>query len=55
MTTTIQAYGKELVALAVPVIAWILDYVFKARAKLLLATPHAFTFFSTRAVTRRRR
>ena len=40
----LQAYGKELVSLAVPLITWLLNRVFKARAQLRLASPHAFTF-----------
>src|SRR5665213_199729 len=40
----IEHYGKELVALAVPLITWALATFFKARARLLLAVPHAFTF-----------
>jgi hypothetical protein len=42
--TFLQAYGKELVALAVPLITWALNTFFRAKAKLLLANPHGFTF-----------
>lgn len=44
MITTLETYGKELVAFAVPIIVWALGYFFRARARLLLATPHTFTF-----------
>lgn len=44
MTELIQKYGKEIIALLVPFIAWALSYFFRAKAKLLLSTPHAFTF-----------
>lgn len=37
-------YGKELVALIVPFITWFLNVGVKARAKLIWASPHAFTF-----------
>lgn len=40
----IQEYGKELVALAVPFIAWLLNNIFRAKANLLVSTPHQFTF-----------
>lgn len=40
----LQTYGKEIVALVVPLIAWMLNTFFKARARLLIARPHAFTF-----------
>ena len=40
----VESYGKELIALAVPLIGWALNTYFKARAKLILANPHTFTF-----------
>lgn len=40
----LQTYGKELVALSVPLITWVLNTFFKAKAKLLLSSPHIFTF-----------
>ena len=33
----LQAYSKEIVSLVVPLIAWILNTFFKAKARLLLA------------------
>lgn len=42
--TFFETYGKEIVSLFVPVIAWMLNTFFKAKAKLLLASPHTFTF-----------
>jgi hypothetical protein len=42
--TFIETYGKEIVALLVPFIAWILNNVFKAKAKLQVALPHQFNF-----------
>jgi hypothetical protein len=39
-----ETYGKEIVALLVPFIAWAIDKLFKAKAKLFLASPHSFTF-----------
>lgn len=39
-----QTYGKELVALCIPLITWMLNTFFRAKAKLLLASPHTFTF-----------
>lgn len=44
MSSFLQTYGKELVAVLVPIILWVLNYAFRAQAKLHLATPHAFTF-----------
>ena len=44
MAAFIQAYGKEIVSAAVPLLIWFLGFVFRARAKLQLATPHDFTF-----------
>lgn len=40
----LQTYAKEIVSLVVPFIAWALARFFKAKAKLILATPHSFTF-----------
>jgi len=40
----LQAYGKEIVALLVPIITWILSNRFKARPRLQVALPHQFTF-----------
>lgn len=40
----IETYGKEIVALFVPIIAWILNSFFKEKAKLQVALPHQFTF-----------
>ncbi len=37
-------YGKEIFATLVPVIIWVLDVVFRARARLQVAEPHTFTF-----------
>ncbi len=39
-----QTYAKEIVSLVVPFVAWILSRFFKAKAKLILANPHTFTF-----------
>lgn len=40
----LQTYGKEIFSLLVPLVAWILNAHFRARAKLIIARPHAFTF-----------
>jgi hypothetical protein len=40
----IKAYGKEIVALLVPCVTWVLNYLFRAKAKIHFATPHQFTF-----------
>lgn len=40
----IQTYGKEIVALLVPVITWALKTHFKSKARLQIAQPHSFTF-----------
>lgn len=40
----IETYGKEIVALLVPFIAWLLNNFFKAKAKLQVALPHQFNF-----------
>ncbi|ERH60090.1 hypothetical protein O204_21070 [Pseudomonas simiae] len=41
----ISAYGKEIVSLAVPILTWVLNSGFKARAKLVWASPHSFYFW----------
>jgi len=40
----LYSYGKEIVSLIVPFITWILNVGLKAKAKLIWASPHAFTF-----------
>lgn len=40
----LETYGKEIVALLVPFVTWALNTFFKAKARLLLASPHTFTF-----------
>ncbi len=40
----LQSYAKEIFSLLIPLITWLLNNQFKARAKLLLAIPHSFTF-----------
>jgi hypothetical protein len=42
--TFIETYGKEIVALLVPVVTWVLNVLFKAKARLQVASPHQFTF-----------
>ena len=42
--TYFETYGKEIVAIMVPFLTWGLNNLFKPRAKLLLASPHNFTF-----------
>jgi hypothetical protein len=42
--TFLETYGKEIFALFVPLITWVLNTFFKANARLLLANPHTFTF-----------
>lgn len=42
--TFIETYGKEIVSLLVPVVTWVLNGFFKAKAKLQVALPHRFTF-----------
>src|SRR6266498_947500 len=42
--TFIQTYAKEFVSLLVPLITWAVNRVFRAKARLRLANPHAFTF-----------
>jgi hypothetical protein len=40
----LQTYAKEFISLAVPFVAWALARFFRAKAKLILANPHSFTF-----------
>lgn len=40
----ITKYGKEIVSLIVPFITWFLNVGIKAKAKLIWASPHSFTF-----------
>lgn len=40
----LHTYGKELVSLIVPFITWFLNVGVKAKAKLIWASPHSFTF-----------
>lgn len=40
----ISTYGKEIVSLLVPFITWFLNVGVKAKAKLIWASPHSFTF-----------
>ncbi len=40
----LETYGKEIVSLLVPLIAWGLNTFFRARARLLFSSPHTFTF-----------
>src|SRR5690606_31153750 len=40
----IQVYGKEIISLIVPLLVWALNYFLRPKAKILLASPHAFTF-----------
>ena len=42
--TFIEMYGKEIVALLVPLVTWTLNAFFKAKARLQVALPHQFTF-----------
>lgn len=42
--TFFETYGKEIVSLLVPILTWVLNGVFKAKAKLQVALPHQFTF-----------
>lgn len=42
--TFFETYGKEIVSLLVPFLTWMLNGVFKAKAKLQVALPHQFTF-----------
>jgi len=40
----LQTYAKEILSILVPLVIWTLNNFFKARAKLILAKPHAFSF-----------
>jgi hypothetical protein len=40
----LQQYAKEIFALFIPILTWILNNIFRPRAKLQLARPHGFTF-----------
>jgi len=40
----IHEYAKELFALLIPFITWMLNNIYKAKAKLHLANPHHFSF-----------
>ena len=40
----IADYGKEIVSLVVPCLAWILNVGIKPRAKLIWTSPHSFNF-----------
>lgn len=42
--TFLETYGKEIVALLVPLLTWVLNTFFRAKARLFLANPHTFTF-----------
>lgn len=42
--TFLEIYGKEVVALFVPLLTWVLNTFFRAKARLFLANPHTFTF-----------
>ena len=42
--TFFETYGKEIVSLLVPILTWVLNGIFKAKAKLQVALPHQFTF-----------
>ncbi|MBI1424873.1 MAG: hypothetical protein GC149_15610 [Gammaproteobacteria bacterium] len=42
--TFLQIYAKEIVSLVAPFVAWALARFFKAKAKIILASPHSFTF-----------
>lgn len=46
-----ETYGKEIFALAVPLLTWVLNTFFKARAKLFLSSPHNFTFLIAQPIT----
>jgi len=48
MEVFVQTYGKEIVALLVPFIAWALGRYFKSSVKLISASPHSFTFLVNR-------
>ncbi|MGJ7497184.1 hypothetical protein ACSFA8_19150 [Variovorax sp. RT4R15] len=38
-----QTYGKEIVALLVPFLTWVLNVGIKAKVKLIWTSPHSFT------------
>ena len=40
----LQQYGKEIFAIAVPIITWALNSFFKSKAKLKAGNPHSFTY-----------
>lgn len=40
----LQEYGKEIFSALVALLVWALGTFYKTRARLLVATPHAFTF-----------
>lgn len=40
----LQQYGKEIFAILVPVVTWMLNHFFKAKAKLKAAHPHSFSY-----------
>jgi hypothetical protein len=42
--TFLETYGKEIISLLVPIVTWLLNGFFKAKAKLQVALPHQFTF-----------
>lgn len=42
--TLIETYGKEIISIVVSLVTWALNTLLKAKAKLLLASPHKFTF-----------
>ena len=42
--TFLETYGKEIFALLVPILTWVLNGIFKAKAKLQVALPHQFHF-----------
>lgn len=44
LVTFFETYGKEIISLLVPIMTWVLNSVFKAKAKLQVALPHQFTF-----------
>lgn len=40
----LETYGKEIISLIIPLITFALTALFKAKAKLLWASPHKFTY-----------
>ncbi len=42
--TFLETYGKEIVAVLVPLLTWVLNTFFRAKARLFLANPHTFMF-----------